>query len=106
MALCGCTAEPQTDSLRTYSTRNQLNEYDKVKSLLPQLSVGMAGIDVLIILGSPASKDRQTWVYLPERPGFFIPAESLQVQFDRGRYIGHKFVPIVLGENLEILQHK
>ena len=106
MVLCGCTAEDQAEPLRTYSTRKQLNEYDKVKSLLPRLSVGMSSLDVLLILGAPASKEGQTWIYLPERPGFFIPAESLKVQFDRGRYSGHEFVPIVLGENLEILQHE
>ena len=51
----------------------------------------------MIRLGSPAEMRGNTWIYLPEKPGFLVPRELLEVRFERGVFVSYEFKPIVFG---------
>jgi hypothetical protein len=80
-----------------WELRNQKYTYDEVKGKLPQLQKGMAKAQVMIILGSPAQSYEDLWVYLPDRPAFYVPGEGVVIEFENGRYTKHRFGLIILG---------
>ncbi|MCH7797453.1 MAG: hypothetical protein IID28_03270 [Planctomycetes bacterium] len=51
----------------------------------------------MIRLGSPAEMRGNTWIYLPEKPGFLVPRELLEVRFERGVFVSYELKPIVFG---------
>ncbi|MHC5023345.1 MAG: hypothetical protein ACYTGG_05470 [Planctomycetota bacterium] len=98
--LAGCAAE--TVDLTQYPEGNpqQKYEYKEVKRLSKQLRSGMTQLDVMILLGSPADRQPDRWIYLPSKPTFLLPTEGLEVRFQRGMYLSHKTTPIVFGERI------
>ena len=74
---------------------------DAVRERAKRLQPGMPMMEVMILLGSPAIQNRNTWVYMPERSGLIIPADALQVSFNRGVYVSHRFQAVVLGERIQ-----
>lgn len=98
--LCGCHTESVETETYAGQPANQKYDFDEVKKRAKQLKPGMTGYNVLILLGSPAKKEGDAWVYLPSRTGAILPAEALQVNFERGRYVSHKFQPIIGAERV------
>ncbi len=100
VSLYGCRTESVEMETHAGQPVNQQHDFDEVKKRAKQLKVGMRSVDVLILLGSPAKKETNAWVYLPSRTGAIIPAEALQVNFERGRYVSHVYQPIVGAERI------
>jgi outer membrane protein assembly factor BamE (lipoprotein component of BamABCDE complex) len=98
--LSGC----QTQGVETYTyagkPANQRYELEEVERRLELLQPGMAKIDVLLNLGSPAIEEHDRWIYLPSRTGTIIPAEAIRVDFQGQAYAGWKKQPIILGERV------
>lgn len=92
--------DPRTG--RTLPAGDQRYTYQDVKGRASELVPGMSRRDVLVLLGSPAHRAGDDWVYLPERSGLLLPADAMRVRFQRGRYTEHQFEPIILGERLPL----
>ena len=97
---CGCTAESIDLTQYPGGQPSQKYDYKEVKRLAKQLRPGMAQIDVMILLGSPAQRQADRWIYLPSKPTFLLPTEGLEVRFRRGMYESYKTTPIIFGERL------
>jgi len=99
--VAACTPrEPVTGDVAT--PRGQRYTFDYVEQHADQLRAGMSQLDVLLLLGSPAERQGEDWVYLPSREGIVLPAQALRVEFDDGRYVKHRYEPVVLGERLPL----
>lgn len=59
---------------------------------------------VLMTMGTAAEVDEEdgSWIYLPERYGILIPAESLRLEFTDGVLVDFGYRAIVLGTQLEV----
>ena len=79
---------------------NQKFSLSDVEKRLKNIQPWMSKMEVMIQLGSPAQISRSTWVYLPSRSGFLLPARALNVNFLDGVYISHETRPIILGEQM------
>ena len=92
--------DPKTGA--TKPRGDQKYEYGYVTEQAKQLKKGMNKLQVLLLLGSAAeqSKDGDTWVYLPERPGVLVPASALKLQFGPEGLADWGSHPIVLGVRL------
>jgi len=88
--------DPQTGEVIPQG--DQRFPYATVKERAERLAPGMSRTQVMILLGSPARRDGDDWVYRDDRDGILIPAEAMRVTFDRGRYVSHKTEPIILGQ--------
>jgi hypothetical protein len=101
LAIAGGCQTLKMDS-KTYKSAvaNQKYDYGEVKRRLKELEPGTTQVEVLIKLGSPAERQRDNWIYLPSRLGLLLPAESLIVRFESGRYASHVFRPVILGERI------
>jgi len=93
----GCSANKYEAS----HIRNQKYSLDKVSRHVEKVQPGMSKLEVLAILGSPAIRETDSWQYLPERSGYVVPAKALHVEFENNRVVGHRYVTIVLGEQLK-----
>jgi len=97
----GCRTEGVEIHSYEGKPREQKYELDEIKDRAKDLRPGMAKLDVLLRLGSPAIRDNERWVYLPSRTATFIPGEALEVRFDeRGRYIKTQWQPVIGGERI------
>jgi outer membrane protein assembly factor BamE (lipoprotein component of BamABCDE complex) len=99
--LVGCV-ERDAENGRLWSLRNQQYPLKEVKKNLPHLQVGMTKVRVSFLLGSPAESSDEKWLYLSERPALLVPGEALMLEFDSGRYLRHKFIPVLLGEPIPV----
>ncbi|MFT5289884.1 MAG: outer membrane protein assembly factor BamE (lipoprotein component of BamABCDE complex) [Planctomycetota bacterium] len=81
---------------------NQRFTFAEVKDNAADLRVGLTKIQVILLLGTPAEKDRSTntWVYLPERPAVIVPGRALRLEFKNGRLADFGYHAIVLGQRL------
>jgi|ETNmetMinimDraft_25_1059894.scaffolds.fasta_scaffold228865_2 hypothetical protein len=86
---------PQGDQRFAYAT---------VKQQAERLRVGMTRTEVSILLGSPAFRDGDDWIYRDDRDGLIVPAEAMRLKFSQRRYVSHHFEPIVLGERVPLPQ--
>jgi outer membrane protein assembly factor BamE (lipoprotein component of BamABCDE complex) len=105
LALLGATSGCVTKNTTTgemVPRGKQRYEWEKVKELAKQLKDGMSKDQVLMLMGSPAEvdKEKDQWVYLPERYGILIPAQALLLQFKDRILIEHSYRAIVLGAQL------
>ena len=98
--MSGCTVETDVETGKMVAVRKQYLEYDQVKERLDKLYQGMRVSEVLLLLGSPAQRKGDEWIYLPNRPSWVIPGEAIHIQFRRNTYVSHRFVPIILGEEI------
>ncbi len=100
LAIAGCASD--SVQLKSYegAPPNQKYEIGEVISRARQLEPGMAKLDVLLRLGSPAERHGDHWLYLPSDPGVLIPQQALVVKFERGRYLLHKKQLVTLGERI------
>lgn len=69
----------------------------EIEDRLDRLRPGLSRTEVLLILGSPADRTEDAWVYRPARSGIFVPARALVVRFESRRYVGYDYQPIVFG---------
>lgn len=105
-AIPGCRTEPVPAYTSDGPPPNQKHPFDEVMQRTKQLRRGMPRGDVLIRLGSPAEirfADRrrsETWIYMPGRPAFLVPASALTVHFRDGFYVKHEQTPIIFGERV------
>ncbi len=99
-AMIGCEAAARDDFYEPLPDAGQKYELADVQRRVKQLEPGMSRLQVLATLGSPAVREYDYWDYMPDHSGLVIPARKLRVEFDRGRYIGHRMIPIVLGEDI------
>lgn len=97
----GCVTENKTTG-EMVPRGKQRYPWDKVKELAKQLKDGMSKDQVLMLMGSPAEvdKEKDQWVYLPERYGILIPAQGLLLQFKDRILTEHSYRAIVLGAQL------
>lgn len=97
--VCGCAVDEAstTDAGAIYQQKYDM-EY--VRGQLDRLQPGMGKAEVVILLGSPAEEQASKWIYRPNRSALIVPAEALVVRFEQGRYVSHRFEPIILGERL------
>ncbi len=96
---CATTPSPPEDPRR--GVEYQAYDLDTVKRNLKDLQPGAPKLEVLSRLGSPAVQQPDYWEYWPkDRPGVILPAEAIRIEFERGRYLRHRSVPIILGERL------
>ncbi len=93
----GCSA----DKYEVLPTAKQKYSLDEVRQRVGELQPGMSKLEVLAILGSPAVRKPNSWQYLPERSGYIVPAKALHIEFENNRVTGHRYVPIVLGEQFK-----
>jgi outer membrane protein assembly factor BamE (lipoprotein component of BamABCDE complex) len=93
----GCSANKYEPS----PISNQKYSLDKVNKNIEKVQPGMSKLEVLAILGSPAVRETDSWQYLPERGGYVVPTKALHVEFENSRVVGHRYVPIVLGGQIE-----
>jgi len=101
LAAAGCVnVDPETGEV--IPRGNQRYEFEEVERNAEKLEEGMSKFQVLMLLGSPAeeSKNRDVWVYLPERPGVIVPARALRLQFRNGVLADYGYHAIVLGTRL------
>lgn len=101
MLSIGCVSvDPQTGE--ALPRGDQKYTFAKVQERAENLQVGMDTYNVLMILGSPAeySADRNTWIYLPERPGVLVPSRALHLTFENNVLIKYGYRAIVLGQDL------
>ena len=101
VVITGCV-ETDVETGKMTAVSDQLLEYDQVKERLDKLKQGMVMHEVLFLLGSPAKRSGNEWIYLPNRPSWVIPGEAIHIKFHRNVYVSHKFVPIVLGEEIDL----
>jgi hypothetical protein len=94
----GCKTEPMDPYVYAEGHPKQKYEFKEVKRRARSLRPGMPRGEVLITLGSPAEVRGDTWVYLPEKAGYVLPTELLEVRFQSGRYVSHEFKAIVFGQ--------
>ena len=76
----GCAVDAALTTEQAEVAASQKYDYDYVKRQSRQLTPGLSKAEVMILLGSPAQQEAARWVYLPKRPGVFVPAEALVVQ--------------------------
>ncbi len=101
LLLAGCVnVDPDTG--KTIPRGGQKYEFEYVEKQAKKLRNGMSYTDVLLVLGSPAERDRANsqWVYLPERPAVLIPGRALRLEFEGGVLVKHAYHPIILGQEL------
>jgi len=101
LSMPGCIQmDPETGE--SLPRGEQRYKYDEVKKRAKGLAEGMTRLQVLLTLGSPAEKseDGAVWLYLPERPGFLLPADALRIEFQGDYLKGHGYRPILLGQEL------
>ena len=101
LLLAGCVSvDPVTGE--TLPRGNQKYKYDVVARRAEQLQDGMTKFDALVLLGSPArkNKDDSVWIYLPERAAVLLPSRALQLEFKDGLLVRHGHKAIVLGMKL------
>jgi outer membrane protein assembly factor BamE (lipoprotein component of BamABCDE complex) len=97
----GCRSEGVEIHSYEGKPREQKYDLDEVKRRAKDLQPGMAKLDVLLRLGSPAIRENTRWVYLPSRTGTIIPADALEVRFDTGgRFVETKWQPVIGGERI------
>jgi outer membrane protein assembly factor BamE (lipoprotein component of BamABCDE complex) len=96
--LGGCKTESMSAYAYDDGHPNQKYAFNEVKKRAKGLRPGMSRSEVLITLGSPAETHGNTWVYLPEKPGYVMPTELLEVRFQSGRYVSREFKAIVFGQ--------
>ncbi len=94
----GCKTESMSPYVYEGGHPKQKYEFKEVKRRARGLRPGMPRSEVLIALGSPAEVHGDTWVSLPQNPGYVIPTELLEVRFRSGRYSSHEFKAIVFGQ--------
>ena len=101
LALASCV-NVDPDSGKTIPRGNQALNFDVVKDEAKRLKLAMSKLQVQILLGSPAEKDRRgdVWVYLPERPALIVPGRALRLEFRDGVLVEHGYHAIVLGAQL------
>ncbi len=93
----GCRTESANTEFYVQGHPRQKYEYKEVRRLVKKLARGTPRHQVMIRLGSPAEMRGNTWIYLPEKPGFLVPRELLEVRFERGVFVSYDFKPIVFG---------
>ncbi len=101
LILAGCVnINPETG--RPTPRSGQKYEFATVEHQAEQLQDGMARLEVLMLLGSPAEKsaDDNIWVYLPERPAWLLPSRSLRLVFKNDLLVEHGYSTVVLGQPL------
>ncbi len=96
----GCTTRRDVQTGQVLPANDQRYDFEQVTERAAYLQPGMSKGQVLILLGSPARRDNDLWVYVPERPALLIPAAAMNVRFQSNRYVEHNFSPIVLGERI------
>ena len=96
--LGGCKTESMDPYVYAEGHPKQKYEFKEVKRRSRSLRPGLPRGEVLITLGSPAEVRGDTWVYLPEKTGYILPTELLEVRFQSGRYVSHEFKAIVFGQ--------
>lgn len=100
-SLAGCVqVDPETGE--TVPRGNQKYAWSRVTEASQDLRTGMSKLDALLLLGSPAEKDKagDVWIYLPERPGVLLPASALRLEFRDDVLVEHGYHPIILGQRL------
>jgi len=99
-ALAGCRTESVETEVAGGKPPYQRFAFDEVKERAKELRPGMSKTGVLLLLGSPARREADSWIYLPSRPGTLLPAEALEVEFRGDRYETHTFQPVIVGERI------
>ncbi|MHC5065615.1 MAG: outer membrane protein assembly factor BamE domain-containing protein [Planctomycetota bacterium] len=96
----GACVNVDPESGKTIPRGNQRHEYSVVKENAKQLKTGMSKMDVLLLLGSPAEKERfgDVWIYLPERAAVLIPSSALKLEFESNKLVKHDYETIVFGQ--------
>jgi len=92
LGITACQPPPKPDPTLIGDQVNvRTFDYATVKHKSRTLRQGMSKLDVLYLLGRPASETRDKWTYRPtaESQG---PGERLIVHFVGGTYIKHAFV--------------
>jgi outer membrane protein assembly factor BamE (lipoprotein component of BamABCDE complex) len=100
LALAGCRTESVETEVAGGKPPYQRFAFDEVKERAKELRPGMSKTGVLLLLGSPARREADSWIYLPSRPGTLLPAEALEVEFRGDRYETHTFQPVIAGERI------
>ncbi len=93
----GCRTESAKTGFYDQGHPRQKYQYKEVRALVKKLPRGTPRHEVMIRLGSPAEMRGNTWIYLPEKPGFLVPRELLEVRFERGVFVSYELKPIVFG---------
>ena len=93
LVAAGCSKH----SREVVPTTNQKYDFDVVRQRAENVRPGMSKLQVLAILGSPAIREPNLWRYLPDRSGYVIPTQALQVEFNNNVVVRQHIVPIVLG---------
>ena len=100
MSLSACGPQGEGDVYEPLPDAQQMHKFDEVKQRVDRLRPGMNKLQVLALLGSPAVQEYDHWDYMPDHSGLVLPAQLMRVEFDGGRYVRHRFLPIVLGETI------
>jgi len=98
----GCSTRPVDMAVYEGAPPRQKYTLAEVTERLDNLEKGMAKLQVLLELGSPAKRQDEVWVYMPSDPGLIVPSRALAVRFEHDRYVGHSMQPIIVGERIII----
>ena len=98
VAAGGCRTESAGTDFYPGGHPNQKYDFAEVGRAVRKIPPGTARQDVMIQLGSPAQINGNTWIYLPEDPGFLVPKKLLEVRFRGGYFVDYEFKPIVFGQ--------
>ena len=94
-ALSSCRSAAR-DPYRGFA--NQDRDIREVRGRVGDLHAGMGPTEVELVLGAPARRTVDQWVYLPEfRAGEPVP-EAIYVQFAEGRFSSWSLEPVPSGE--------
>ena len=69
----------------------QTRSLDQVKDKVGQLRLGMSQDQVRRLLGMPARKEGNDWVYLPNRKSDLFLEKKLVVKFFGNEYVSHAY---------------
>lgn len=73
---------------RDWPAGGQAFDFARIKQLAQQLRPGMSRSAVMLLLGSPAVKESDQWIY-HDGPAGLLPVEGLVVEFEGRRYVSH-----------------
>ena len=78
---------------------NQERDIREVRGRVGDLRDGMGPTEVELVLGAPARRSADQWVYLPEfRAGEPVP-EAIYVQFDDGQFASWSLEPVAADDD-------
>ena len=96
-AMTGCRSVAR-DPYRGFE--NQDRDIREVRGRVADLRAGMSTSEVELVLGEPARRTSDQWIYLPEfRSGEAVP-EAVYVQFSDGRFTSWSLEPMPAAEEI------